>query len=68
MTRELKHLDVPGLHAIMDGYYAFQFLYAAVEFDLFTLLGKDGLTGRRSLRGSRLPNIPRESCYSAAFR
>jgi hypothetical protein len=40
MTRELKHLDVPGLHAIMDGYYAFEFLYAAVEFDLFTLFGK----------------------------
>ena len=58
MTRELKHLDVPGLHAIMDGYYAFQFLYAAVEFDLFTLLGKDGLTREEIIERLQIAEHP----------
>jgi ubiquinone/menaquinone biosynthesis C-methylase UbiE len=31
-------LDVEGVHKIMEGFYAFQFLSAAVKFDLFSLL------------------------------
>jgi ubiquinone/menaquinone biosynthesis C-methylase UbiE len=33
-------LDIEGLHAIIDGFYAFQFLHAAVKFDLLSLLKK----------------------------
>jgi ubiquinone/menaquinone biosynthesis C-methylase UbiE len=31
-------LDIEGVHRIMDGFYAFQILSAAVKFDLFSLL------------------------------
>jgi hypothetical protein len=58
MARELEHLDVQGLHAIMDGVYAFQFLRAAVEFDLFTLLGKDGLTRVEIVEALRIAEYP----------
>jgi ubiquinone/menaquinone biosynthesis C-methylase UbiE len=42
----------------MDGFYAFQFLHAAVEFDLFTLLGKDGLTREEIVEALQIAEHP----------
>jgi ubiquinone/menaquinone biosynthesis C-methylase UbiE len=50
-------LSIDGLNTIIDGYYAFQFLHAAVKFDLFTLL-KQPLTREEIMAELRIAEQP----------